>query len=181
MKKVLIIAIMAIAGVSLAVAQPRAIGGNIGYSVGLSYQHGFGENNMLDVAAGIPFVNGFGIGAHVSYDWIDPFGATFASVWSHKGMWHWCMGVGGAGGVYNFGKGWVVDNDTHHNNIAHWYVGVAGHIGVAYDFWFPLELSIDWRPNFGVDNHHWRDGNDHLGFNKGGLYSGISFGVRYRF
>lgn len=178
MKKFLMIALLAIASVGFAAAQPRAIGGNLGYSAGFSYQHGFGESNMLDIAVSVPFLDGFGIGGHVSYDWIDPFGATFDSVWSHKGMWHWCMGVGGAGGAYNFGYSWY----GYAYGTPHWYAGVAGHFGVAYDFWFPLELSIDWRPTFGVDNHHWDAyGDDHLGFNVGGLYAGISLGVRYKF
>ncbi len=155
---------MAVASISLAVAQPRAIGANLGSSAGFSYQHGFGSSNMLDVAVHVPFVYGFGIGGHVTYDWIDPFGATVP--WNERGEWHWAMGVGGAGGLYNF-------------DPCHWYAGVAGHIGIAYDFWFPMELSLDWRPTIGVDNRHGDD--NHIGFGVGGLYAGISLGVRYLF
>ena len=184
MKKILVVALMAIAGVAFVAAQPRAIGANLGYSAGFSYQHGFGASNMLDVAVSVPFIDGLGLGGHVTYDWIDPFNAPVP--WNNRGEWHWCMGVGGAGGLYNFGHSWSAKFDEggaeiNPGHTARWYAGVAGHVGIAYDFWFPMELSLDWRPSFGVDNHHWKNGEDHLGFNKGGLYAGVSLGIRYRF
>ena len=37
MKKLLLAAVMAVASISLAVAQPRAIGANIGYGASFSY------------------------------------------------------------------------------------------------------------------------------------------------
>ena len=74
MKKLLLIAFMAVMGVAAAVAQPRAIGVNLGYGVDLSYQHGFGDANMLDVSVNIPAFNG--IGAKVTYDWVNPFGTA---------------------------------------------------------------------------------------------------------
>ena len=76
------------------------------------------------------------------------------------------MGVGGSGGFVfptNDVKGW-------------WYAGVAGHIGIEYDFWFPFQLSLDWRPSLGVGTN---GGN--LGFNVPGLWGGIQLGVRYKF
>ncbi len=165
MKKYLLIAVLAVASLA-AYAQPRAIGANLGSGLGFSYQHGFGESNMLDVNASVPVLTGWGIGGSVTYDWIDPFNAPVP--WNEKGEWHWYMGVGGTAGIYDF------------SNIA-WNAGVAGHIGIEYDFWFPLQLSLDWRPNIGVTNYAGA-GNDHkLGFNHWGLYSGISLGVRYKF
>ncbi len=163
MKKLLFVALLAIASIT-AYAQPRAIGANLGGNVGFSYQHGFGESNMLDIDVHSSLLSGvfgyWGVGAHVTYDWIDPFGATFP--WDKKGEWHWYMGVGGAGGLYSFAP-------------TYWYAGVAGHIGFEYDFWFPLQLSLDWRPSIGVNNYYanW--------FNVGGLYEGITLGVRYKF
>ncbi len=158
MKKSLLIALFALVCGTMAYAQPRAIGGNIGYSVGFSYEHGFGEKNMLDIAVNVPRFDG--IGASVTYDWIDPFNTAFP--WENKGEWHWYMGVGAGGGIYNY-------------KSPFWYAGVAGHVGVEYDFWFPLQLSIDWRPNVGVTNAsaNW--------FNHWGLFEGLSLGVRYRF
>lgn len=159
MKKALIFAVLLVAGATTAVAQPRAVGGNVGYGVGFSYQHAFGTSNMLDVAVNIPFFDG--IGGIVTYDWIDP-GNTLVP-WSHRGEWHWYVGVGGGAGIYGFNK-------------PHWYAGVAGQIGIEYDFWFPFQLSLDWRPTIGWDN--W---GDKVGFGLRGLYSGLTLGVRYKF
>ncbi len=102
-----------------------------------------------------------------TFDWIDPFNTKFP--WEHKGEWHWYMGVGAAGGY-----GWTFDylaysvdgekytgswasfkQDYTAEGIAfpstNWgFVGAVGRIGVEYDFWFPLQLSIDWRPTMGV-------------------------------
>ena len=160
-KLLMIVAVVAMTAVA-ANAQPRAIGVNLGSGLGFSYQHGFGEANMLDVDVHVP-VFGWGVGGIVTYDWIDPFGTQIP--WNNKGEWHWALGVGAAGGIYHFSN-------------PDWYAGVAGHVGVAYDFWFPLELSVDWRPNFGVVGSV-HDGG--VGFNLNGLYDGVTIGVRYLF
>ena len=168
MKKYLFIAVLALASV-MAYAQPRAIGGNLGSGIGFSYQHSLGESNMLDVALNVPLVhagaNLFGIGGIVTYDWIDPFNAVVP--WEYKGEWHWYMGVGGAAGLYNF-------------NPAIWHIGAAGHFGIEYDFWFPLQLSLDYRPNIGICGASVA-GTTNVDFNRFGLYDGITLGVRYKF
>ena len=170
MKKYLFVALLAVASIA-AYAQPRAIGANLGSNIGFSYQHSFGESNMLDVAAYVPFLgagsNAWGIGGIVTYDWIDPFNAPVP--WNNKGEWHWYMGVGGSGG-FNFG-----DSNKGYNSW--WYAGVAGHIGIEYDFWFPMQLSLDWRPNIGVVGAKGAG----VGYNTTGLYDGITIGIRYKF
>ena len=193
MKKFLLIAIMAVAGVAVAAAQPRAIGLRLGYGIEFSYEHGFGESNMLSVDAGCPGLfldHTFGGEAVVTYDWINPFGADFSSVWSHKGEWNWYMGVGAGVGAY-----W---HQVYTNEVATgawddtYFVGVAGRVGVEYNFWFPLQLSIDWRPVIGpefytyrdTDGRYWDDpsAENKVGFNMSGLYMGsISLAVRYKF
>ena len=61
MKKSLILAaILAVVCVGSAVAQPRAIGANIGYGIDLSYQHSLGEANMIDLSVNVPFFEGIG-------------------------------------------------------------------------------------------------------------------------
>lgn len=170
MKKYLLIAVLAVVASLAAYAQPRAVGVNLGGWSSISYQHGFGESNMLDVAANVilPINSGVGVGGHVTYDWIDPFNAPVP--WNNKGEWHWYMGVGGSGG-FNFGG--TYGSKTYDS---WWYAGVAGHIGIEYDFWFPFQLSLDWRPSLGVGTN---GGN--LGFNVPGLWGGIQLGVRYKF
>ena len=170
MKKILLIAVMAIACVAFVNAQPRAIGGRLGAFDGVSYQHGFGESNMLEIEAGwgwtgcIAYNGGWGWGGHnvqaaVTYDWIDPCGAKFPAM--PKGEWHWYLGVGGAGGYIFGGAG---------------FLGAAGRCGVEYDFWFPLQISIDFRPTLGVA----------LAENFAGFYwdvwsAAFGLGVRYKF
>ena len=162
MKKSLILAaILAVLCVGSAVAQPRSIGANLGYDIGFSYQHSFGEANFLDVAVDLPHLNG--IGGIVTYNWLNPF--STAVPWEYKGAWNWYLGVGAAGGFYG------LFDKTLLNGA---YVGVAGQVGIAYDFWFPLQLSLDYRPNFGVYF------GDKVDFNKHGFY-GITLGVRYLF
>lgn len=157
-KSLLLAAVMVVLGVTTAVAQPRAIGANLGYGIDVSYQHNLGEKNMIDLSVNLPAF--LGIGATCTYDWINPFNTQIP--WSYKGEWNWALGVGAGAGFY-----W---------GALAGYAGVVGHCGVAYDFWFPLELSFDWRPNIGA----WF-GDGWAGFYGYGLYTGITLGVRYKF
>lgn len=159
MKKFLLSLVFVLGAAAAVYAQPRAIGANIGYGASFSYQHNLGAANFLDVNVDVPFFSG--IGATVTYDWVDPFNAPVP--WNEKGSWNWYLGVGASGGIYGF-------------NAPSGFVGVAGHVGIAYDFWFPLQLSLDYRPNVGVVI-----AGKATNFNIYGLYSGISLGVRYRF
>ncbi|MCQ2345651.1 MAG: hypothetical protein MJZ82_02665 [Paludibacteraceae bacterium] len=172
MKKLRILAI-AIAFVGFAAAanaQPRAIGGRIGYGVDFSYQHSVGEN-MVQLEVGLPGF--YSIAAACTYDWIDPFGATVP--WNQRGEWHWYMGVGGAGGYF-----WGYRLWGYYGGDAG-FIGVAGRFGIEYDFWFPLQLSLDWRPVVGP--YLYGDGvNTYADYYVGGLYEGgIALGVRYKF
>lgn len=191
MKKILFVAILAVASV-MAYAQPRAIGGRLGAFNGFSYEHALGESNMLEIEAGFGFIGraehwtggtpfhmyGHNVQVAVTYDWIDPFGAKFPTI--EKGEWHWYMGVGAAGGygwhayAHVPGTGWVGGNGN-------WgFAGAAGRVGVEYDFWFPLQLSIDWRPTLGAALM-----DDMVnGGVAAGLYwemTSLSLGVRYKF
>ena len=159
MKKLLVlVALIAISAVAVN-AQKRAIGARLGYGLEFSYQHNMGEKNMLEVEVGLPAFSG--IEAAATYDWLFPI-----SSWKEAGSWNWYAGVG-AGAGYSWLWGW--------GNYG--YVGVAGRIGVEYNFDFPLSLSLDWRPIFGP-----RFGSGKIGFYDGGLYYGaIAWGIRYRF
>lgn len=193
MKKSLLIAFAAIFCATLAYAQPRAIGGRLGYGLELSYEHSLG-NNMLSVDAGFPglFTAGIGLEAAVTYDWINPFGASFDNVWDGKGEWNWYMGVGAGGGAYfrPYG-GWAYAGYGVRSWDNAFFVGAAGRVGVEYNFWFPLQLSVDWRPiigpEFGHDVVRDTEGNvltsdSYVRFCTSGLYmGGISFAVRYKF
>ena len=73
--------------------------------------------------------------------------------------WNWYAGVGAGAGLYD----------------KYFFAGVAGRIGVEYNFDFPLNVSLDWRPVIGPAF----GGN---GFHDEGLFAGaIAWGIRYRF
>ena len=171
MKKSLIMAaILAVVCVGSAVAQPRAIGVNVGTGNGFSYQHGLGEDNMLDVSISFPITliagKSVGLGALVTYDWINPFSTTIP--WNHEGQWNWYLGVGASAGAY------ALFNSYYYTQ---WYAGAAAHIGIEYQFGFPLCLSLDYRPTIGLVDM----GNGSVGFGLDGFYTGITLGVRYLF
>lgn len=167
MKKSILVVVMTLFCVGYAIAQPRAIGARLGWGVAFSYEHSLG-NNMLSLDVDVP---GFdGVGAAVTYDWINPFGT--AVPWNHRGEWNWYMGVGASGG---FRWGGVTNNAA----VRHSYVGAAGRIGIEYNFWVPVQLSLDWRPTLGIRMDY---GANNVDFYSDGLYAGsISLGIRYKF
>lgn len=181
MKKSLILAaILAVVSVATAVAQPRAIGANIGYGIDLSYQHSLGEANMIDLSVNIPCFNG--IGATATYDWINPFGTSIP--WSYAGQWDWYLGAGIGAGIDGFKD--MAEASKWGVTYFGWYIGAVGHVGVSYQFDnIPLQLSADWRPNIGVHGETaGAEGMSVTGdvkFNATGIYSGITIGVRYLF
>ena len=163
MKKIALLFVFAVAMATAAFAQPRAVGLRIGYGAEASYQHSMGENNMIQVELGLPGFNA--IEAAATYDWLNPGGLMIP--WENKGSWNWYAGVG-AGVGYNWGTWWY---------SPYAFGGVAGRVGVEYNFWFPLQLSVDWRPVIGVEGNKYG-----VDFYADGLYSGaIAIGARYIF
>jgi len=159
MKKVLFIVAFIAASLFTFADGPRAVGGRIGYGIDASYQHALGESNMVQVEVGVPYFSR--LEAACTYDWINPGGLTIP--WSERGQWNWYAGVGGVvGSNLRFTEG---------------YVRAAGRIGVEYNFWFPLQLSLDWRPSLGLGY------NNTIGaFFNADLYGcGLGLGVRYKF
>ena len=181
MKKSLILAaILAVVSVGAAIAQPRAVGVNIGYGFSASYQHSIGEANLVDVSLELPCFNG--IGATATYDWINPFGTAIP--WDYAGQWDWYLGVGAGLGI----DGFKDMGDARKAGLTYfgWYVGAVGHVGVSYQFDnIPLQLSADWRPNIGIHGETVGAGgmseSGNIKFHPEGLYSGITIGVRYLF
>lgn len=162
MKKYLLIAVLAVAGLA-AYAQPRAVGVRLNYGVDVSYEHGFGKTEMLSVELGVPAFRG--LEATVTYDWIDPFKTPVP--WEKRGEWHWYMGVGGS-----------VAAPFKFNGFS---IGAAGRIGIEYDFWFPLQLSIDFRPVIGFGLYPEDDSDKPRPGVSYDLYSALGLGVRYKF
>ena len=152
MKKLIFACVLAVASLGLANAQ-SAIGGRLGAGVDFSYLHGLNSGNRLSIDVGFPLF--YGVSGAVTYDWMFPINS-----WQEKGSWNWFAGVGGA-----LGCTWN----------GYFNVGVAGRVGVEYNFWFPLQLSLDWRPVIGPVFGHGEPG-----FYTNGFYAGaFALGVRY--
>ena len=112
---------------------------------------------MVQLDFGLPGF--YGLEAAATYDWIFPINS-----WQEQGSWNWYAGVGAGLGMYGF------------NDITG-FVGVAGRIGVEYNFWFPMNISLDWRPLIGPYFNH-----NGAGFNSLGIFQGgIALSVRYLF
>jgi hypothetical protein len=157
MKKVIVLSVVLFASVIAMNAQPRAIGGRFTWGGELSYQHGFGEKNMLQLDLGL--AGFYGLQLTGTYDWVFPI-----SSWKHEGTWNWYVGPGAGVGFYGWGG---------HN---YFFAGIAGMIGVEYNFKIPLQLSLDYRPLIGLGfgkNHD-------AGLHYPGFY-GIALGIRYKF
>ena len=148
MKKIILVAAMVLGFAVAASAQPKAVGVRGGYGIELSYQHTLGAN-FIEADLGL-VGHGFNVAATYNWNLVQP-------QWTNRGEWNVYAGPGAALGV----GGGV--------NIA-----VAGQVGLEYTFWFPLQLSIDIRPQIGL----WTGGG-HAGLYHGGWYPAL--GARYKF
>ena len=159
MKKIFATLLVMFTIVSVSFAQPRAIGGRLGYNLEFSYQHTLSNNMMTDLTIGATNVwNGWAyIDATAMFDW----------VFNISDGWNWYVGPGVGVGV-GVGRWW------RENNYMPFRLNVGGQIGIEYQFGAPVNLSLDWRPMLNV-----------LGVNHGyGWYNGLlslALGVRYRF
>ena len=141
MKKFIMVIAAVLCLSSAAFAQSRALGVRATYGAELSYQHSIGSN-FVEADLGW-FKNGFYLTG--VYDFV------FAS----EGNFNFYAGPGAAVGFYN-------DSETSGINL-----GIAGQLGLEYNFNIPLQLSLDWRPVFNFI---------HGGFG----WEGIALGLRYR-
>ena len=168
-------------------AQPRAVGLRFGVTgLEASYQHTLGKN-FIEAEAGMDFgYGGPGFKASASYNFV------FARpAWSDRGSWALYAGPGLA-------MGYVSDRTTYtvlvsggmgelpariHPADHGFMLSFTGQVGLEYNFWFPLQLSVDIRPYFGF---HINDGfysyRSKTGFYNYGMMGFIpSLSVRYRF
>ena len=180
--QILVITIILIATCTVAMAQPRAIGGRLGYNIGISYQHQIGEKNMIQADVDLIAYALHGIQGTVTYNWIIPLKS-----WDVVN-WNLIAGVGAGVGFQWWGN--------HVNYVRTWgnwgtgtFLGVAGMIGMEWNFKFPLQLAIEYRPLVGPRIFQKRDWDDDhfLGdiaatFHYRGLWeSAAAISVRYKF
>ena len=125
------------------------LGDNDGFGAEVSYQRALGDNNRLELDLGWRDSK--------YYDAIKLVG-LYQWVWNIEGGFNWYAGVGGGIGTFDYnydGPGPGFNNDYDDNGT---FLLVAGDIGIEYKFDFPLQLSLDFRPElyFGDD---YRDDN----------------------
>ena len=157
MKKIIIAAALLMGIAFAASAQPRAIGLRLGYGTEASYQHTLNGENFIEANLG---AFGFGaLQASAVYNFM-----IAQPAWTARGEWGIYAGPGVALGT-GFSKGYALNID------------VVGQVGLEYTFWFPLQLSVDLRPQFGVFIA------ENTRFRSGGAWGGVipTLSVRYRF
>ena len=142
---------------------PHAIGlrggfGNFGSGGEVTYQHGMGSMNRLEVDLGWSGSEGLGykyshVGISGIYHW----------VWNLDGGLNWYLGPGAQLGFYS---------SKYNSNVDGLTLNVGGQLGIEYDLNMldvPILLSLDARPMWGF-----------LGGTEGFGY-GAAFSARYTF
>lgn len=141
--------VVGIVGALNAQVSGKAIGARFNYSGGeISYLHPLGDANRLEIDLGS---NSWGLAVNGVYQWVKDLSTVT------DGM-NWYYGFGAAAGLHNY---------------TYLGVGVLGQIGVEYNFQFPLNLSLDYRPGLYV-----APGASTL---LHGAYDGFCLSARYRF
>lgn len=153
MKKIILVAALVLGFAAVAAAQPRAVGLRGGYGIEATYQHTMGEN-FLEANLGLGGFNSLNVAA--TYNWM-----LAQPDWTDRGEWGVYAGPGAALGL-------VFGNPGAFN------IAAAGQVGLEYTFWFPLQLSLDIRPQLGL----WTGGGT-AGFYFGGWCPALS--IRYKF
>lgn len=150
MKRIILLVAVVLGFSVAASAQSRSLGIRGGYGVELSYQHYMNGADFLEADLGM-----FGTGLNVAgvYNFM-----IAQPAWTSRGEWGFYAGPGAAIGLH-----------SEHMSLA-----IAGQVGLEYTFWFPLQLSIDMRPQIGYVFGQ--------GFFEQGIYGFVpTLGIRYRF
>jgi hypothetical protein len=150
MKKIILVAALVLGFAVAASAQPRAIGLRGGWGAELSYQHGFGAD-FLQADLGLNTFDS--VHGSVVYNFM-----IAQPAWTSRGEWGFYAGPGAAVGMK------LGNSETD----GYFHIAAAGMVGLEYTFWFPLQLSLDFRQHIGIGNGFW-------------CPSSVGLGVRYKF
>ena len=164
MKKLVFSVLLAFCAVTFANAQSNALGARFGGLLGggaeASFQLGISNVNRMEFGLGLHSRGGWNaMSASAVYQWVFDLSSL-------EPGFNWYTGVGGGLHWYSAYK---VRNVTVYDGGA--TIAVLGVLGIEYNFDFPLQLSLDFRPGI-----YFGDERFHRGF--GG---GIGLGVRFRF
>lgn len=139
MKKTILFVISLLMFSFATIAQPKAIGLRILYNAEVSYQHQFGRTNFLQVDAGSFYgFKGLAVSPTFNFVFAEPN-------WTSKGEWQWYAGPGISTG-YFLGLRYSIHSNLNGRYGDYFYLGLSGMLGLSYTFWFPLQLSVDFRP-----------------------------------
>ena len=169
MRKTFLI-VIALLGLSLAaVAQPKAIGVRGGlfgphFNGEISYEHWAtlfdNDYDFVEIDLGVFGGNGFKASALYNFTFAQP-------EFTDRGEWGFYAGPGVALG---YGTGNKLKEDGTTEPKARPFLGFAAQLGLEYTFWFPLQLSVDFRPSFMIPAF----------MNRGNWY-GFALSARYAF
>ncbi len=162
MKKVIVSAVLFVGGVLSTQAQDISknsiglrLGDNDGFGAEISYQRRLTPINRLE----------FDLGWRNS-DEVDAIklAGMYQWVWNiDKGL-NWYAGAGGGIGS------WSYSNEGESNNGS--FVLISGNLGIEYQFDFPLQLTLDVRPEIYLLSGDYRETN---------FGPDLALGIRYRF
>lgn len=149
MKKifVMLLLVAGMAGVANAQVDGNAIGLRFGNAGEISYQHALSGATRVEIDLGFGSWRHGGAYLNVIHHWVKDLSGL-------QDGFNWFYGVGGALGT--FGSGFSA--------------GVVGNLGIEYNFDFPLQLALDWRPGFYIVPNA-----TYLG------WDGIALSARWRF
>ena len=157
MKRIILIAALVFGVAVAATAQPRAVGGRLAYGLEASYQHYVGGENFVEANLGFCYFSALNATATYNFMIAQP-------AWTARGEWGFYAGPGASVGLDLIGRSEFV-------------FGIVGQVGLEYTFWFPLQLSVDLRPQIGF-----AAGNGGARFYTEGMFGFVpTIGVRYRF
>ena len=131
-------------------AQPRAVGGRIGMTgLDASYQHSVGKRNFIQTDLSLDF--GYAGSSAPGIKGTAAYNFVFATpAWTDKGSWALYAGPG-------LSLGYVEDRVTYrhgdyrsHYNAYGFMLSFVVNAGLEYTFGFPLQISADLRPYFGM-------------------------------
>ena len=145
------------------------LGDNDGFGAEISYQRKLQKNNRLELDLGIrnnKYADSFKLVG--LYQW----------VWNIEGGFNWYAGIGAGIGSWKYGDLYKEDFKKYNPNYyggynygnGGTYAVLAGDLGIEYNFDFPLQVSLDFRPEFVLGNGYGRN-----------YGSDIGLGLRYKF
>lgn len=154
MKKIIFIAVFVLGLTTAASAQTnsKAIGIRALWGAEISYQHPLSGSTRLEVDLGLGGWDHGGFLLTGTHQWL----------WNLSGDLDWYAGVGPQLGSVHYQK-----DDAWKSGFG---LGIAGQVGLQYNFPIPLQLSLDYRPGWFI-----------IPSAKGITYDGIALGIRYRF